>query len=70
MLTIIQRFGKHCSFYLMDEYVMVGRFWKPYIEQAVGGELYLLVLIGGRSPSYIFQTSWSMNHLLSYPHSR
>jgi hypothetical protein len=46
MLKIIQRFGKHCSCYLQGEYVIVGRFWKPYIGQAVGGEMYLMVLIG------------------------
>jgi hypothetical protein len=27
--------------------IVVGRFWKPYTGQAVGGELYLMVLIGG-----------------------
>jgi hypothetical protein len=45
MLKII-RFGKHFICHLEGEYVMIGRFWKPYIEQAVGGELYLMVLIG------------------------
>jgi hypothetical protein len=30
MLKII-RFGKHCSYHLQGEYVMVGRFWQPYI---------------------------------------
>jgi hypothetical protein len=47
MLKIIQRFGKHCICHLQGEYVMVGRFWKPYIGQAIGGELDLMVLIGG-----------------------
>jgi hypothetical protein len=27
--------------------LIVGRFWKPYLGQAVGGELDLMVLIGG-----------------------
>jgi hypothetical protein len=47
MLKIIQRFGKHCSCHLQGEYEMVGRFSKPYIGQAPGGELDLVVLIGG-----------------------
>jgi hypothetical protein len=34
ILRIIQRFGKHCSSHLQGEYVLVGRFWKPYIGQA------------------------------------
>jgi hypothetical protein len=38
MLTVIQRFDKHYSCHLQDECVEVGRFWKPYIGQAVGGE--------------------------------
>jgi hypothetical protein len=46
MLKITQRFGKHFRCHLRGEYVMVGRFWKPYIGQAVGGELDLMVLIG------------------------
>jgi hypothetical protein len=47
MLKIIQRFGKHCSCHLQDECVVVGRFWKSCIWQAVGGELDLTMLIGG-----------------------
>jgi hypothetical protein len=47
MLRINQRFGKHCSCHLLGEYVMAGRFWKPYIGQAVDGELDLMVLTGG-----------------------
>jgi hypothetical protein len=47
MLKIIQRFGKHSSCHLQGKYVMVGRFWQPYIGQAVGAELVLMVLIGG-----------------------
>jgi hypothetical protein len=45
-----QRFGNHCSCHLQGNYVMVGHFWKPYIGQAVGGELELMVLIGGAPP--------------------
>jgi hypothetical protein len=30
MLKIIQRFGKHCSCHHQGEYVVDGRFWKPY----------------------------------------
>jgi hypothetical protein len=45
MLKIV-RFDKHCSCHLQGEYVMVGRFWKPYrIQQAVGGELDLMTLM-------------------------
>jgi hypothetical protein len=51
MLRIIQRFGKHCNCHLQGEYIMVGRFWKPYIGQAVGGDLYFVVLIGGAEQS-------------------
>jgi hypothetical protein len=47
MLRINQRFGKHCSCRLQGEYLIIGRFWKPYIGQAIGGELGLMVLIGG-----------------------
>jgi hypothetical protein len=47
MLRIIHRFGKHCSCHLQGECVVVGRFWKPYIGQEVGGELHLMVLTGG-----------------------
>jgi hypothetical protein len=43
----VQRFGKHRSCHLHIEYVLVGRFWKPHTGQAVGGDLDLMVLIGG-----------------------
>jgi hypothetical protein len=46
MLRIIQCFGKHHSCHLQGEYVKVGCFWKPYIGQAVGGKLDMMVLIG------------------------
>jgi hypothetical protein len=51
MLKIFERIGKHCSCHLQDEYVMVGRLWMPYIGQAVGGELDLMVLIDGGASS-------------------
>jgi hypothetical protein len=47
MLSIIQRFGKHCSCHLQGECVVVERSWKPYIGQAVGGGLDSVVLIDG-----------------------
>jgi hypothetical protein len=47
MLEIIQRFDKYCSCHLQGQYVIVGRFWKSYIGQAVRVELNLMVLIGG-----------------------
>jgi hypothetical protein len=46
MLKIFHRFGKHCICHFQGKYVAVGGFWKPYIEQALGGELDLMVLIG------------------------
>jgi hypothetical protein len=44
MLSIIQHFDKHCSCHLQGECVVVRQFWKPYIGQAVGGKLDLMVL--------------------------
>jgi hypothetical protein len=46
LLRIIQLFGKHRSCNLQGKYVVVRRFWKPYVGQAVGGGLDLIVLIG------------------------
>jgi hypothetical protein len=34
----MQRFGKHYSYHLQDEYAVVWRFWKPYTGQTVGGK--------------------------------
>jgi hypothetical protein len=45
MSKITQRFGKHCSFHLQDEYVMLGHSWKSYIGETVGEEFDLMVLI-------------------------
>jgi hypothetical protein len=59
MFKIIQRFGKHCSYHLQDEFVMDGRFWKPYIGQVVGGELDSMVLIGGAEERAAIQ--WEMS---------
>jgi hypothetical protein len=59
MLKIIQRFGRHCSCHLQGEYVMVGRFLKPYIAQTVGGELDLMVLIGGAEKRTAIQLEMS-----------
>jgi hypothetical protein len=39
---------------------VVGHFWKPYIEQAVGGELDLMVLIGGMEEWAAIQLEKSM----------
>jgi hypothetical protein len=47
MLKIIHRFGKHCSCHLQGEYVLIGRFWNPYIRQTIGCEWYVTDLIGG-----------------------
>jgi hypothetical protein len=47
MLRIIQHTGKHCSYHVLGECILVGWFWKPYVRQVVGGELDLMVLIGG-----------------------
>jgi hypothetical protein len=59
MLRIIQCFSKHCSYHLQGECVEVGDFWKPYIGQAVGGELDLMVLIGGAEERAAIQ--WEKN---------
>jgi hypothetical protein len=34
ILKTIQRFGKYCNCHLQGEYVVVWRFWKPYIRQS------------------------------------
>jgi hypothetical protein len=47
MSRIIKHFSKHCSCHLQGECVVVGHFWKPHTGQVVGGELDLMVLIGG-----------------------
>jgi hypothetical protein len=47
MLRIIQRFDQYYIFHLQGECVVVGRFWKPCMGQAVGGGSDLMVLIGG-----------------------
>jgi hypothetical protein len=45
MLKIIQCSGKHCK---SSGFIFNGwAFWKPYMGQAVGGELDLMALIGG-----------------------
>jgi hypothetical protein len=47
ILSFIQLFGKHCNCLLQSEYVKVGRFWRPYVGQAVGCKLDLVVMIVG-----------------------
>jgi hypothetical protein len=47
MLKVFQLFVKHCSCHLQGKFVRDARFWKPYIGQAVGGELNVMVQIGG-----------------------
>lgn len=42
MARIIRRFGKHCL-WNSQGYVVIGRVWKPYIWQAEGGDLDLMV---------------------------
>jgi hypothetical protein len=44
MLRIIY-FGKHCTCHIQGECIVVGRFWKPYIGQAIGGDLDFMVLV-------------------------
>jgi hypothetical protein len=71
MLKIIQRFGKHCSCHLHGEYAVVRRFWKPYISDAVGGELDLMVLIGGaeeRAAIQLEMSTWFRTNNLSHHH--
>jgi hypothetical protein len=47
MLKVFQRFNKHCRFHLQGECVFGEGVRKPYIHQAVGGELDAKDLIGG-----------------------
>jgi hypothetical protein len=47
MLKVFQLFVKHCSCHLQGKFVLEARFRKPYIGQAVGGELNVMVQIGG-----------------------
>lgn len=47
MLRIVQRFGKQCSYHFQGEFLGVGRFWKLYKGQAVGGELVKTALFSG-----------------------
>lgn len=32
MLRIFPHFGKHCSWFFLDEYTVVGQFWKLYVR--------------------------------------
>jgi hypothetical protein len=64
MLRIIQRFGILCCCHLQGEYEKVGRFWKPYIGEVAGGELDLMMLIGGAEAHWLlFQLIQSDLHL-------
>jgi hypothetical protein len=47
LLKVIRRFGKQCSYHLQGEYLLVGHFWRPYIQQAADGEQDVKDLIGG-----------------------
>jgi hypothetical protein len=64
-------FGKHCNCHLQDQYVMVEHFWKPYIGQAVGGKLYLMVLIGGTEETgpavKLKMSTWLMKGFQEHP---
>jgi hypothetical protein len=68
MLKIIQHLDKHCSCHLQCEYVMVERFWKPYIGQAVGGELNLL--IGGAEERHQLSLAFSNSSFSNHPITR
>jgi hypothetical protein len=43
MLKVIQYFGRYCSCYFQDEYVLAGHFWKPYIDQAAEWDITNLI---------------------------
>jgi hypothetical protein len=58
MLRIIH-FGKPCICHLQGEFVVVGRFWKLYMGQTVGGELDLMALIRGAEERAAIQ--WEKN---------
>jgi hypothetical protein len=47
MLTVAQRFGKHCICHLQGGCVDAGSFWKLYTGEAVGAEEDVMALIGG-----------------------
>jgi hypothetical protein len=65
MSRIIQHFGKQCSNHLQGECVVVGHFCKPYIGQAVGGKLDLMVLIGGAEEWVTIQWEKSRSYTLN-----
>jgi hypothetical protein len=44
MLRVIQRFGEHFSCHLQGEYVLIGRFWQPYVVQGVDEALDVMEL--------------------------
>jgi hypothetical protein len=46
ILEVIQHFTKYCSCHLQSEYVFVGHFWVPYVEQAVGGKRNAMNMFG------------------------
>lgn len=39
MLRNVRNFDSHCSCHLQGEYIVVGRFWKPYILYRAGSRL-------------------------------
>jgi hypothetical protein len=64
MLRIVRRFGKHFSCHLQSEYIAVGRFWRTCVGQAAGGELYLMVVIGGAGERAAVQLDKKIGHPL------
>jgi hypothetical protein len=59
MFGVNQHFSKHCSVHFQGGYV-VGEFWRPYIGQAVSGEIDLMGLIGGAEEQAAIQWERSM----------
>jgi hypothetical protein len=53
-------FWQTLQLHLQVDYVMVGHFWKPYIGQAVGGELDFMVLIYGAEEQGAIQMEMTM----------
>jgi hypothetical protein len=49
-------YRQHCNCHLQGECVLVACFWKPYMEQVVGGEWDMKDLIGKRLGKQILKT--------------
>jgi hypothetical protein len=69
MFSIIHRFGKHCSCHLQGECEVVERLLKPYIGQAVDGQLMMEAASTSETSVNFYQTTWSNNPEDSHLHT-